>query len=58
LSVVRERAKLVGAKLDFWSEGGAGMEVQLTVPASIAYVKSPIDRVFGLFRKTTRSHAD
>jgi signal transduction histidine kinase len=58
LSGVRERAKLVGAKLDFWSESGAGTEVQLTVPASIAYLKSPTDRVFGLFRKRTRSHAD
>jgi len=58
LSGVRERAKLVGAKLDFWSEAGAGTEVQLTLPASLAYLKAPTDRVFGLFRKTTRSHAD
>jgi signal transduction histidine kinase len=55
---VRERAKLVGAKLDFWSEAGAGTEVQLIVPASVAYPKSPDARVFGLFRKTTRSHAE
>jgi signal transduction histidine kinase len=58
LSGVRERAKLVGAKLDFWSEAGAGTEIQLTAPASIAYLKSPTGRVFGLFRKTTKSHAD
>jgi len=54
----RERAKLIGAKLDFWSEAGAGTEVQLIVPASVAYPKSPDARVFGLFRKTTRSHAE
>ena len=48
---VRERAKLAGAQLDFWSEAGAGTEVQVTVPASVAYAKSPEARVFGLFRK-------
>lgn len=54
---IRERAKLVGAKLDFWSEAGAGTEVQLIVPASVAYQKSPDAGVFGFFRKATRSHA-
>lgn len=34
---VRERAERLGARLDFWSEGGAGTEVQLTVPADVAY---------------------
>jgi two-component sensor histidine kinase/streptogramin lyase len=33
-----ERAKQIGARLDFWSEAGVGTEVQLTVPASIAYL--------------------
>jgi signal transduction histidine kinase/ligand-binding sensor domain-containing protein len=37
LAGMRERAKRIGARLDFWSEAGAGTEVQLTVPASIAY---------------------
>jgi ligand-binding sensor domain-containing protein/signal transduction histidine kinase len=37
---VRERAERIGANLDFWSESGAGTEVQLTVPASIAYETS------------------
>jgi signal transduction histidine kinase len=48
---VRERAKLAGAQLDFWSEVGAGTEVQVTVPASVAFAKSPEARVFGLFHK-------
>jgi nitrate/nitrite-specific signal transduction histidine kinase len=57
---VRERAKQIGAQLDFWSEAGAGTEVELTVPASVAYEKSPDGfgtdrRGFGLFRKK-RSH--
>jgi ligand-binding sensor domain-containing protein/signal transduction histidine kinase len=37
LAGMRERAKRIGARLDFWSEAGAGTEAQLTVPASIAY---------------------
>ena len=37
---VRERAQQIGAKLDFWSEAGAGTEVQLAVPAAVAYGKN------------------
>src|SRR5262245_53451194 len=39
LTGVRERAQQVGAKLDVWSEAGAGTEVQLVVAASVAYRK-------------------
>jgi streptogramin lyase/signal transduction histidine kinase len=35
----RERAKRIGARLTFWSEAGAGTEVELTIPARIAYAK-------------------
>ena len=38
---MRERAKLVGGKLDVWSELDTGTEVELTIPASLAYAKSP-----------------
>jgi signal transduction histidine kinase len=38
---MRERAKLVGGKLEVWSEVDAGTEVELTIPASIAYAKAP-----------------
>jgi signal transduction histidine kinase len=38
---VRERAERIGGQLDFWSEAGAGTEVQLTVPAAVAYETSP-----------------
>jgi ligand-binding sensor domain-containing protein/signal transduction histidine kinase len=34
---VRERAERIGARLDFWSEAGAGTEVQLAIPADVAY---------------------
>ena len=37
---IRERAERIGAKLEFWSEAGAGTEVQLTVPATVAYEAS------------------
>jgi signal transduction histidine kinase/ligand-binding sensor domain-containing protein len=36
---MRERAQRIGAHLNFWSEMGAGAEVELTVPASMAYQK-------------------
>ena len=36
---VHERAKKMGARLKIWSEPGAGTEVELTVPARIAYEK-------------------
>jgi len=34
---IRERAKQVGAQLDVWSKLGAGTEVELRIPGSIAY---------------------
>jgi ligand-binding sensor domain-containing protein/signal transduction histidine kinase len=37
---MRERAARIGAQLEFWSEVGAGTEIQLSVPASVAYGKS------------------
>lgn len=37
---IHERAKKMGSHLDFWSEAGAGTEVQLTVPAAVAYDRS------------------
>jgi signal transduction histidine kinase len=38
---MRERAQEIGARLDIWSEAGAGTEVELSVPGSIAYGISP-----------------
>jgi len=48
---VRERAQQIGARLDFWSEAGAGTEVELTVPAAVAYDKAMGRRRFSLLRK-------
>jgi signal transduction histidine kinase/ligand-binding sensor domain-containing protein len=51
---MRERAKQIGAQLEVWSELGAGTEVELSIPGSIAYEGFPTAR-FRLFRKRTRS---
>jgi signal transduction histidine kinase/ligand-binding sensor domain-containing protein len=37
---MRERAKLIGGRLDVWSELEAGTEVELSVPSSLAYATS------------------
>jgi signal transduction histidine kinase len=34
---VRERAQRIGAQLTFWSQAGAGTEVELTISGAIAY---------------------
>lgn len=46
---IRERAKRIGARLALWSESGAGTEVELTIPGSVAYGEGEVRR-FGLFR--------
>jgi nitrate/nitrite-specific signal transduction histidine kinase len=34
---MRERAELIGGRLDVWSEAGGGTEIDLTIPAAKAY---------------------
>jgi len=46
-----ERAEGMGARLDIWSEAGAGTEVRLKVPAAIAYEKAGDSGRFKLFGK-------
>jgi PAS domain S-box-containing protein len=41
---IRERAKRLAAQLDFYSEAEVGTEVQLTLPASVAYEMSALPR--------------
>src|SRR5262249_4922843 len=38
---IHERAELVGGKLSVWSKLESGTEIELTIPARIAYAKSP-----------------
>ena len=59
LPEIRERAKQIGAQLAVWSELGAGTEVELSIPGSIAYEASPTRPRFRLFRKRTeQDHED
>jgi signal transduction histidine kinase len=37
---MRERAEVIGGRLTVWSEGGVGTEIELTIPAAAAYVRS------------------
>jgi signal transduction histidine kinase/ligand-binding sensor domain-containing protein len=49
---MRERAKRIGGKLDVWTAAGAGTEIELSIPGSIAFgTSSGRGAVRGLFRK-------
>ena len=48
---MHERAKLIGGKLEVWSELDSGTEVELTIPASRAYAGSPAMRRFLFWRR-------
>jgi signal transduction histidine kinase len=50
---MRERAKQFGAQLDVWSKLGAGTEVELSIPGSVAYEASATRAGFQLFRRRT-----
>jgi hypothetical protein len=54
---MHERAKLIGGKLTVWSEHDSGTEVELSIPASIAYSASPRQSWLSekFFRKGTDS---
>jgi signal transduction histidine kinase/ligand-binding sensor domain-containing protein len=41
LAGMRERAKNIGARFELWSEAGAGTEIEIVIPATIAYRNSP-----------------
>ena len=47
---MRERAKAMRGQLEVWSEHEAGTEVELTIPASVAYVAHE-ERRFRLFAR-------
>jgi nitrate/nitrite-specific signal transduction histidine kinase len=37
---MRERAEVIGGKLEIWSQVNAGSEVELTIPVNVAYAGS------------------
>jgi signal transduction histidine kinase len=48
---VRERAQKIGSELSFWSQAGAGTEVEVTIPAAIAYEGRRNGKRFKMFHK-------
>jgi signal transduction histidine kinase/ligand-binding sensor domain-containing protein len=52
LAGMRERAAQIGARLNLWSDVGAGTEVELRIPGSVAY-GAPSGRA-GVFRPSSR----
>jgi signal transduction histidine kinase/ligand-binding sensor domain-containing protein len=55
---IRERATQIGAQLQVWSELGAGTEVELNIPGSVAYEGSAPRTGFQLFRKRTERNRE
>jgi signal transduction histidine kinase len=53
---MRERAKRFGGQLEVWSEHGAGTEVELSIPASVAYGTSFALRFWFLRNKNSGTH--
>jgi len=51
---MRERTRLAGGRLVFWSELDSGTELELTVPASLAYAKDSGSRAATLAEKISR----
>jgi signal transduction histidine kinase len=51
LAGMRERAQTFGGRVEVWSQEGAGTEVELTIPAPIAYRLSSARFKFSLLRK-------
>jgi len=52
---MRERAKNFGGKLEVWSETGAGTEIELTIPAAVAYGGSNAGSRFSFLRKKNQA---
>ena len=50
LAGMRERAQKIGAKLEIWSGPGKGTEINLSIPASLAYLASSRSR-WRLFKR-------
>jgi signal transduction histidine kinase/ligand-binding sensor domain-containing protein len=57
LAGMRERAELIGGKLDVWSEVGMGTEVDLTIPALAAYVAPRVRGRSWWFARKSRTSA-
>jgi signal transduction histidine kinase len=58
LQGMRERARQIGGQLEIWSQPGAGTEVDLSIPGSIAYAVSSGRSGFRLFRSSKEAPKD
>ena len=56
LAGMRERAELIGGQLEIWSQQGSGTQVELSIPASLAYGTSPA-RGFRWFARKTGTNS-
>ena len=56
LKGMRERAESIGGQLEIWSERGAGTELELTIPALVAY-GARADGRFRLFTAKTGTNS-
>ena len=54
---MRERAERIGGKLDVWSGPGAGTEIQLSLPGTIAFGTSGAGSLFRRFRRKGKAAA-
>ena len=52
---MRERAEHIGGKLDVWTGAGAGTEIQLSIPGTIAFGRSGAGSLFRRFRRKRKS---
>jgi signal transduction histidine kinase/ligand-binding sensor domain-containing protein len=55
LAGMRERAERTGGKLDVWTGPGAGTEIQLSIPGTIAFGRSGRASLFRLFQRKNRT---
>ena len=54
---MRERAEHIGGKLDVWSGPGAGTEIQLSIPGTVAFASSGPGSFFRRFQRKDKSEA-
>jgi signal transduction histidine kinase/ligand-binding sensor domain-containing protein len=55
LSGMRERAQKIGAQLNIWSRPGAGTEVELTIPAKVAYPQEGKESLWQRIRRRLKA---
>lgn len=52
LAGMRERAEKIGAQFSIWSSPGAGTEIELSIPAKVAYLRGEVGSPIGWIKRT------